>query len=343
MQKRVTSQDVADRAGVSRTTVSFVLNDVKRFSIRPETRAKVHQAAQELGYVPNASARALASDQAKAIGLIITRNPRYISSDPFLSQIIAGLIDVTKADNLSLLIELVEVGQQARVYQDLTKSKHIDGMILMTPRFDDAGLKAIEEYGIPAVLMGHVPGSKLYAVDVDNVASAKMAVDHLIANGHTQIACITNAPSPYSSAYERLQGYRQALKEAGLPYSDQLIRHADFDPESGYTQMQDLLASRQAFTAVFVASDNVALGAIQAIHAAGLTIPGDISVVGFDNLPFSAFTNPPLTTVDMPSNEIAKESCHLLMRLMKGDAPESHMIKLPTELVTRASVRALKA
>ena len=143
MDKRITSQDVADLAGVSRTTVSFVLNDVQRFSISAETRERVKQAAQELGYVPNASAQRLASNQAKAIGLIMTRDPSYIVSDTFLPQILGGLLDVVKSYQLSLMTEWVEPGQQMRTYLELTRSKHIDGMILMTPRYDDPGLQAI--------------------------------------------------------------------------------------------------------------------------------------------------------------------------------------------------------
>lgn len=341
MEKRVTSHDVADLAGVSRTTVSFVFNDEKQFVISPKTRQKVKDAAKQLGYYPNASARALASNQAKAIGVIMTREPHYISSDPFLPQIIGGLLDVVKQHHLSLLIEWVEPGQQIQTYLELTRAKHIDGMILLTPRFDDAGLKALEQLDTPTVLMGQIPDSNLYSVDLDNCAAAQAAVTHLIKLGHTKIACITNAPASYSSSSQRLWGYRQALRAAGLETDDALIRLADFDSASGYTQMQSLLASKVEFSAVFVASDNVALGAMAAIHDAGLSIPNDISVIGFDDIPEAAYFTPRLTSVHVPAEEIAHKSCYLLMGLMKGESPESRSIIVPTQLIPRDSTREI--
>jgi len=166
--KRVTSFDVAELAGVSRSTVSFVFSEDKQSRIRPETRQKVREAAEKLGYYPNASARALASNQSNTIGLIMTRSPRYIASDNFLPQIIGGLLDIVKQEQLGLLIEWVEPGQQIQTYLQLTRAKHIDGMIILTPRFDDPGLTALEQIDIPCVLMGQIPGCNLPYVDIDN-------------------------------------------------------------------------------------------------------------------------------------------------------------------------------
>ena len=341
MSRRVTSQDVADLAGVSRTTVSFVLNNVHRFSIRPETVEKVRSAAQQLGYYPNASAKALASNQTKNIGLILTRSPEYIASDAFLPQILSGTLDVVKQHSLSLLVEWVEPGQQLETYLELTRAHHIDGMILMTPRTDDTGIKALEEADIPVVVMGYIPDSTLHSVDVDNLGAAKGAVEHLINLGHRQIACITNAALPYTSAVQRLNGYRLALETAGIAYDSELVREGDFETVSGYKQMKTLLDSGKKFSAIFVASDAVALGAYNAIREAGLTIPDDISIIGFDDLPLSTFISPALTTVRMPAREIAQDSCYLLMRLMKHEFPESRMISLPTTLIIRESTRNL--
>ncbi|MGB4594712.1 MAG: LacI family DNA-binding transcriptional regulator [Anaerolineaceae bacterium] len=341
MQKRITSQDVADLAGVSRTTVSFVLNEDHRFAIRPETREKVFQAAKSLSYVPNASARALALNQSRAIGLILTRDPHYIAADTFLPQILSGLLDASKQYLFGLLVEWVEPGQQIATYHALTKARHIDGLILMTPRYDDPGLKALEESDIPSVMMGQVPGSNLYSVDIDNVAAAQMAVKHLISLGHRQIACIVNAPAPYSSATQRLEGYKSALEQAGVTYDEKLVRFADFDARSGFQQMESLLKSNQKFTAVFVASDNVAMGAMSAIREAGLSIPKDISLVGFDDVPLAAYAVPGLTTICVPAREIAQLSCHLLVRLIRGDIPESRTLTLETQLIARGSTREI--
>jgi LacI family transcriptional regulator len=340
--KRVTSFDVAELAGVSRSTVSFVFNQERQARIRPETQQKVREAANKLGYYPNASARALASNQSNTIGLIMTRSPRYIAADNFLPQIIGGLLDLVKQDRLGLLIEWVEPGQQIQTYLVLTRAKHIDGLILLTPRFDDPGLSALGELDVPCVLMGQIPGCPLPYVDIDNRAAAMLAVNHLIELGHRQIACITNAATAYSSASQRLQGYQDSLTAAGISIDESLIRVADFDAASGYVQMKNLLAESPHFSAVFVASDNVALGALAAIHAAGLSVPEDISLVGFDDIPEAAYYNPKLTTVHTPAKEIAEESCQLLMQLMRGETPQSYSIALPTQLIIRESTRKME-
>ncbi|MEA4812595.1 MAG: LacI family DNA-binding transcriptional regulator [Anaerolineaceae bacterium] len=339
-EKRVTSQDVADLAGVSRTTVSFVLNNDSRFSIRPETQEKVREAALSLGYVPNASARALASNQAKAVGLVMTRDIQYIGSDLFLPQIIGGLLDSFKLYGLSLLIEWVEPGQQLETYHKLTRAKHIDGMILTVSRDDDSGLKVLEDSDVPAVLMGTVPGCKLHSVDIDNVLSARKAVEHLLSLGHRRIACITDARLPYSSASQRLEGYKQALQAAGIEPDDCLIRYGDFDSESGYMAMASLLIKKLDFTATFAGSDNVAFGAMEAAREAGLSIPRDMAFVGHDDIPLARFAQPPLTTIHVPADEIARKSCQMLLQLMNDEAPEHNHILIETELVSRSSTQA---
>lgn len=338
-ERRVTSQDVADLAGVSRTTVSFVMNNTQQVVIRPETRQKVLQAASQLGYEPNASARALASRRAKAIGLIMTRDPHYISSDPFLPQILGGLLDPVKQAQLNLLTEWVEPGKQPQIYRSLIRAKHIDGMIVMTPRFDDPGLKELEDSDIPTVLMGTVAGRQLYSVDVDNTASARVAVSHLTSLGHRRIGCVLNAPLPYSSSSQRLEGYQLALADAGIPWDPTLVRQGDFDLTSGYLRMGSLLAEHPEISAVFVASDQVAIGAMTAIREAGLSIPDDISVMGFDDIPTAAFTDPSLTTIRVPAREIARKSCELLLRLIQGERPEPRAVTLPTEFILRQSTQ----
>lgn len=339
-QKRTTSQDVADLAGVSRTTVSFVLNNAKGMNISPETRQKVLQAAESLNYVPNASAQALASRRTKAIGLVMTRSPHHIATDAFLPQIIGGLMDVVKERKLRLLFESVEVEHQDRAYLELARAKHIDGMILLTPRIDDAGLKKLAQVDIPTVLMGELNGTDLYSVDVDNRRAAQQAVEYLLSLGHTQIACISNASQNFTSASDRVLGYKDALRSAGIRIDDRLIRYGDFDPASGYRQMRSLLADR-SFTAAFVASDNVAIGAKAALREAGLRIPENISLVGFDDIPWAQYSDPPLTTIRLPAQRLAQTSCVVLMDLLQGKEPATRRLILDTELIVRKSCREL--
>jgi LacI family transcriptional regulator len=339
--KRVTSQDVADLAGVSRTTVSLVLNDVEGIHISPETRQKVRNAAEKLGYIPNATARALATQRARAIGLVMTRSPHHIASDTFLPQILGGLLDTVKQHKLRLLIESVEAEHQDRVYLELARAKHIDGMILLTPRIDDIGLKRLEEVDVPSVLMGKLVDSNLYSVDVDNRLAARQATKYLLELGHTQIACISNARPSYSAAPDRVLGYKDALLAAGISPDDALIRYADFDPQSGFDCMQSLLTSGKKFTAVFVASDNVAMGAKSALREANLRIPDDISIVGFDDIPWAKYADPPLTTIRLPAQELASQACLMLLDLMQGSDPKEQYLVLDTELVVRKSCRKL--
>jgi len=335
--KRVTSQDVADLAGVSRTTVSLVLNEVKGISISPETQQKVRDAAEQLGYIPNATAQALATRRAKAIGLVMTRSPHHIASDTFLPQILGGLLEVIKQNKLHLLIESVEPEHQDRVYLELAHANHIDGMILLTPRIDDAALRRLEEIEAHSVVMGKLENSNLYSIDVDNQLAARKATQYLIDIGHRKIACISNAPASFSSAYERVLGYKDALLASGISPKESMIRYADFDPQSGFDCMKSLLASGQDFTAVFVASDNVAMGVKSALREAGLRIPEDISIMGFDDIPWARYSDPPLTTVRLPAQKLASEACSLLLDLMKGSEPEERNLVLDTELVVRKS------
>jgi len=340
--KRITSQDVADLAGVSRTTVSFVLNNVQRFNISTETRKKVLEAAEALGYVPLASAQALASNTARAIGLVMTRSPQYISSDAFMPQIIAGMLDIVKEQKLGLLIELVEPGEQRQTYLKLIRAKHIDGMILLTPRNDDEGLVELQELNIPAVVMGRlISATGLSSVDIDNRAAARTAVEHLIGLGHRRIGCILNAPVPYSSAYERLAGYQDALAQYGITPEQNWIKSADFDPMSGYTQMKLLLEEANRPTAVFIASDNVAIGAMLAMRDNGVRVPEDISIVGFDDIPSARFFAPPLTTIRTPARELAQKSCFLLLDLISGRVKPPVHLTVETELIIRQSSQRL--
>ena len=342
-RKRVTSKDVAEMVGVSRTTVSLVLNNVQGIQISPETRQRVIDAATELGYVPNAAAQALVSRRTKAIGLVLTRTQHHIATDAFLPRIISGLLTTAKKHNIRILIDWVETKHQESVYFELARAKRIDGMILSTPRLNDTALKSLENMDIPTVLMGSVTGSKLPFVDVDNVKAAEKATSYLTGLGHRDIACISNAQPEYTAAPERVQGFRNALARVNAPVNERLIRYADFDPESGYECMHSIIRSGERFTAVFIASDNVAIGAKAAIREAKLRIPEDVSLVGFDDIPWAKYSDPPLTTIQLPAEALAQSACTLLLDLIQGnESNENNHLILETELIIRESCRALQ-
>lgn len=339
-RKRVTSKDVAEKVGVSRTTVSLVLNNVQGIQISSETRQKVIDAANELGYVPDATAQALVSRRTKAIGLVLTRSQHHIATDAFLPKIISGLLTTAKKHNVRMLVDWVETEHQDSAYFELARAKRIDGMILSTPRLNDAALKALENVDTPTVMMGSIAGSKLPFVDVDNTKAAEKAVSYLIGLGHRNIACISNAPPEYTAAPERVMGFKNVLTQMDIPINEDLIRYADFDPESGYECMTSLLKTGKKFTAVFVASDNVAIGAKSALREAGWRIPEDVSLIGFDDIPWAKYSDPPLTTIKLPADSLAQSACTLLLDLIKDRGGEKqNQIILDTELIIRKSCR----
>jgi LacI family transcriptional regulator len=337
----VTSEDVAKYAGVSRTTVSLVLNGVNSIKIGAETRQRVLDAAATLGYVPNAMAQALVSRRTQAIGLVFTRQPHHIATDPFLPQVLDGMLEVVRANNLRLLIDIVEPEHQEQAYHELVRAKRIDGIVFSGPRLDDVALVNLEKEGFPTVLMGQLPGSNFYSVDVDNRQAARQAVEYLIGLGHRKIACITNAPLSYSASSDRLLGYRDALEQAGIPYDEALVRAGDFEPESGYIQMNSLLSSGVSFTAGFVASDAVLIGANGSLREQGLRIPEDISLIGFDDIAWSKYVDPPLTTVRLPAQALGNQACTMLLKILSGQTVEEKNLVLPTELVIRNSCKAI--
>lgn len=334
--KRITSQDVAQRAGVSRTTVSVVLNDAPGVQISEETRQRVLQAARELGYVPDAAAQALAGRRAQVIGLVLTHG-HHLRPDWHLAEMLKSLIDAVHRHSMRLMVDQIEEAHQQEAILRLVRARYFDGLLLAGPHLDSRALWTLKASGFPAVLLGMSSEAGLCSVDIDQFAAAKTAVNHLISLGHHRIVCITHAPLSIPSAVERLAGYRKALEEAGLPYSAEFVRQANFDPHSGYTQMQQVLELNPLPTAVFAASDLVALGALAAIREHRLKIPDDIALVGFDDIPLARYLDPPLTTVHVPVPRLAQAASEILIRIIGGDEPCPEAILLDTYLEVRDS------
>ncbi len=335
--KRVTSQDVARKAGVSRTTVSFVLNNAAGIQISPETRERVLQIARDLGYVPDAAAQALARGRSQTIGLLLARRSRLIASDMFLIEMMEVLVREISRNGMHLLLEVVEDFDNPEAYLKLVRSNSIDGVIYSGPRFNDAALRWLVDHGVPTVLMGALQQTPYPYVDIDNRKAAQMAVTHLLRMGHLHTACITNAPLTYVAAADRLQGYRDALYSFGIPFEKRRVRYGDFSPESGYEQMKSLLEEKMDLSAVFVASDVVAFGAMTAIRECGLFIPGDIALVGFDDVPVARFVEPSLTTVQLPVMELAQKASEMIVQLVHEQQPACSQVLLEANLLVRKS------
>ena len=332
-RRRPTSADVAARAGVSRTTVSFVLNDRPGTSISPQTRRRVLDAATELGYHPHASARGLAGGKSHILGFVLRQSAEQVAGDGTLAETLSGLAAAARTAGFRVMVEPLDPSDGS--YDALLRAQHADGLVVSGPRVDDAGLATLAADGFPIVLQGSLAGIDAPSVDVDNVSGARRAVEHLIGLGWRRIGCITNAPLAYTAAQERLDGYRSALEAAGLPFDETLVEEADFDAGSGHRAMARLLA-RARPEAVFVASDVVAFGAVAAIREAGLRVPDDISVVGFDDIALAGFFDPPLTTVRLPAYDLGMAAGTALLDRVAG-RPVPDRTLLPTELIVRSS------
>ena len=330
-------RDVAELAGVSRTTVSYVLNNVTSIQISEATRKRVLDAAHELDYHPNAIARSLARKQTLTVGLVLCVSPDRLIADAFLPSVIYGISSVTTPAGFRLLIEVVEDVTRPDAYVRLIREAQIDGVILAGARLGDQHLLDLHPDNFPMVLWDHLPGSDLPFVDIDNVSSARAAVEHLIDLGHQHIGCITNAPLDHPASAGRLRGYQIALEAHGLTYDQALVRYGDFQERSGFEAMSSLLPERP--TAVFVASDVVALGALRAVRNAGLRVPRDLAMVGFDDIQFAQYLLPPLTTVRVPAHEIGATAARMLLNILQNSNRPTSVL-LDTELIIRESCGA---
>ena len=330
---------MAKLAGVSRTTVSFVLNNVPGVKITEETRQRVLDAARELDYYPTAAARSLASGKTQRIGLILGEGQERLAADAFLPAFLQGVTASVHRRGYLLVLQLAEDVASHEAYTRLIREQQVDGLILSGPRSDDPLLSELAEDRFPLILHGRLDDCDLPYVDVDNKAGAYQAVVHLIGLGHRRIAFISNAPYSYSGAQERLAGYKQALTEHDIPLDESLIQKGGFLPETGQAAMEKVLALPDRPTALFAASDVMAIGAMSAIRAAGLRIPDDVAVVGFDDIFLAAHTQPPLTTIRVPAYGLGWTGADVLISLIEGEE-EVSAVTLETELVIRDSCGA---
>lgn len=348
MARRLTLEEIGRLAGVSRATVSRVIN--KPENVTPELRERVERVIAETGFQPNIAARSLASRRSNILGLIIPSVAQMLFTDPYFPALIQGISQACNdhQQTLSLFI-FYSRKEQNQLYQRATQSGLVDGLIVTADEVHEAVGSSGETYDpllhllrqrqIPFVYMGRPSAAKeANFVDVDNVAGAYIATNHLIRLGRQRIAHI-GAPLKTNVGRDRLQGYMNALEERERTVDNNLIAYGDFTEDSGYTAMRELLQHHP--DAVFVASDTMAVGAIQAIQFVGLHVPDDVAVVGFDDLPPAEKADPPLTTIHQPIAQTSKLAVETLLEVLEvGAEPVRHII-LPTKLVIRESCGAL--
>ena len=341
-QKRVSAADVAAEAGVSRTTVSFVLNNTPGKNITEATRQRVLSAAEQLGYIPDQEARRIALARHHAIGLFICHS-QYVYSDAFISRVVEGMSQAVNRHRVRLVIHPVTLYEES--YLELAKKDEVDGIVLINAHDDDPALADVVEAGFPAVAMDHLPDLPLDQVYVDNRGAAKEMVEYLIELGHRSIGAITHASTVFAASRMRLNGYFDALADAGLTAREEWIAYGDFAEHSGYEGMSRILESHPRPTAVFAGNDVVAYGAMRAAADAGLHVPNDISVVGYDDDYLSRYLNPPLTTMALPASGMGSAAVSLLLRRIMDDEGEEEPSKvvLPCQIAVRSSVKPLES
>ena len=340
--KRPTSFEVAKLAGVSRTTVSFVLNKDSKMSVSAATRQRVLEAARELGYVPDVAGRNLASGRTHTLGLFIC-HAEHLRVDAFIPQALHGIHQASQEHGFRVIVEAVEDPGRPDAYTDLVRAKQVDGLVVLNPRKDDEQLQALILEDYPLVILGASELAQAFTISTDdNSIAARQATAHLTALGHTRIAHITYGGLEYQGVDERFQGYRQALEAASLPFDRELVREGDYSAASGYEAITSLLDAKADFTALFASNDTVALGAMAALHARGLRIPEDVAVVGYDDIPLAPYAIPPLTTVRSPAIEHGRLAAEMLIQLIRDGSVDRPNIGLSLELIVRASCGARK-
>jgi LacI family transcriptional regulator len=325
---RATIYTVAERAGVSIATVSRVLNNSPKISA--ETRAKVLLAMQELDYRPSASARGLARNATETIALLFPE-----VSGPFFSEIIRGIETEARRHHYHLLIYgLHGAGQQDQLLPFL--SSKVDGMIVGS-HCEAAYVQRLHEQQVPFVLLNQqIEDIVADSIQTSSFEGAYDAVNHLVGHGYTPIAFIAGPPSSTQSRV-RLEAYRQVLADRGWPQDSRWIADGDYSESGGERAMGALLSGQQPPRAVFAANDETAIGAIDAARTLGLSVPDDVAIAGFDDLPVAAYIHPALTTVRRSVRESGELAVQLLVRRIETpDAPVEHIV-LPTELVVRRS------
>ncbi len=335
----LTLESLAKQIGVSRSTISRVINGSP--SVSPEVREKVLKAIQVTGFHPNAAARSLASQRSWMIGLVLPRSVASFFRDPYFPQLTQGIAYSCNDHDLSLSLFLVaNKKDEEKILPRITRSGMLDGVLVQSGEVGDKLINQLTKSTLPTVVMGRPwePESVTY-IDVDNVTSAANATRYLIGLGYQRIATITGNMSSTVSI-DRLEGYRKGLSTSGRKFHADLVAEGDFTESSGYQSMKKLLPTKP--DAVFCASDIMAVGAIRAINEAGLTIPGDIALVGFDDIPMGSLTTIQLTTVRQPIIQFGIKAVELLIDLIeKGSKPARRMI-LDTELVVRESCGAMQ-
>jgi LacI family transcriptional regulator len=334
LAREVTIVDVAGEAGVSYATVSRVINN--KDHVRPEKRERVLRAAAQLGYVANVQARSLAGGSSRVVGLLVD----YLSSS-YMDEIIRGIDGALDAENYDLMLYTTHRRKtKESAYVTKLTRRLADGLLLILPRNAAAYLDTLRLRRFPHVLIDYLSdGQNVPSVSTTNFRGAYDAMVYLLSLGHRRIGFISGTME-FGCARERLDGYKAALQDHGIPSDPQLVCEGDFMQPQGYQCAQMLLSLPEAPTALFASNDMMAFGVMEAARERGLRLPDDLSIIGFDDIPQAEHVHPPLTTVRQPLEEMGQCAALLLLHYIAHPDAKIERVELPTQLVVRESCQA---
>lgn len=329
-----TIYDIAKKTGYSPTTVSKAFNNYS--DVREKTRQDILRAAQEMGYLPNAHARTLTTKKSWTIGVLFVEETGAGIRHPFFSAVIESFKQVAVAKGYALMFISKDVGGKQSGYLENCRIRGVDGVVVFLSDYDDPYFLELLESDIPTVILDY-DTAQSHTVCSDNMAGAQLAVNYLASLGHRKIAHISGGENSFPGCQREL-GYIAAMELRGLEVRDGYIAEgAFFSRESGYAAMLKLLELAERPTAVFASGDLLALGAVMAAKDKGLSVPSDISVIGYDDIELAAYVSPALTTIRQDTERLGTRAAEILLASIDGKGQEKEALMLPVELVVRNS------
>lgn len=329
-----TIYDIAKRTGYSPTTVSKAFNNYS--DVREKTRQEIFRTAREMGYLPNAHARTLTTKKSWTIGVLFVENTGVGIRHPFFSAVIESFKKVAVAKGYALMFISKDVGGKQSGYLENCRIRGVDGVVVLLSDYEDTYFRELLESDIPTVILDFET-SESHTVCSDNTTGAKMAVEYLYSLGHRQIAHISGGMNTFPGKI-REEGYKSAMKQQRLEVPDAyIVNGAFYSRDSGYEAMLQLLELPERPTAVFASGDLLAVGAIMAAKDSGLSVPGDISVMGYDDIELAEYITPALTTVRQNTELLGRRAADILLEAIEGQEQEKEAVLVPVEVIERES------
>ncbi|MDY6876189.1 MAG: LacI family DNA-binding transcriptional regulator [Chloroflexota bacterium] len=308
---RVSIKDIAQAAGVSHSTVSRALSDSPL--VKTETKSRIQQLAQEMGYIPNAIARSLVTQHTHTVGVVVTT-----ITDPFVAEVVQGVEDTAQENDYAVILASSTSDPERELAAvEMLRAKRVDTVIVTSSRIGALYLEHLERFGVPVVLVNNHNGQSgryTFSVSVDNQHGGHLATSHLIKRGHRRVGYVSG-PEDHSDDAERLTGYRQALAEASIAFDPSLVLPGNGRLDGGERALRPLASLAEPPTAIFCYNDMTAIGLMSAARCTGVSVPRDLAVVGFDDIPLAAHVCPPLTTLAQPQRDMGRQAMNMALAL----------------------------